>query len=56
MILTDIPGSNNGSGIFINTAGEVVGLIKPNLSGSETVSTSNALAISDLKTENRTFI
>lgn len=51
MILTDIPGSNNGSGIFINTAGEVVGLIKPNLSGSETVSTSNALAISDLKTE-----
>ena len=51
MILTDIPGSNNGSGIFINTAGEVVGMIKPNLSSSEKVSTSNALAISDLKTE-----
>lgn len=51
MILSDISGSNSASGIFINTAGEVVGLIKPDLSGSGNVSTANALAISDLKTE-----
>ncbi|WP_461811725.1 S1C family serine protease [Faecalimonas sp.] len=51
MILSDIAGSNNGSGIFVNTAGEVVGLIKSNLSGSGNVSTTTALAISDLKTE-----
>lgn len=50
MILSDIPGSGSGSGILINTAGEVVGMIKPNLSGSENVTTTNALAISDLKT------
>ena len=52
MILSDVPGkSGNGSGIFINTAGEVVGLIKPDLSGNDHISTTNALAISDLKTE-----
>lgn len=51
MILSDVPGSSNGSGIFISTAGEVVGLIKPDLSGNEHISTTNALAISDLKTE-----
>ncbi|WP_461810370.1 S1C family serine protease [Faecalimonas sp.] len=51
MILSDISGSNNSSGIFINTAGEVVGLIKSDLSGSGNISTTNALAISDLKTE-----
>lgn len=51
MILSDISGSNNGSGIFVNTAGEVVGLIKSDLSGSGNISTTNALAISDLKTE-----
>lgn len=51
LILSDIPGSRNGSGIFINTAGEVVGLIKPDLSGNEHISTTNALAISDLKAE-----
>ncbi len=49
LILTDIPGSENGTGILLNTKGEMIGLIQHRLTSGEHVTVTNALAISDLK-------
>lgn len=49
LILTDIPGNENGTGILINTSGEMVGLIQHQITSGEHVAVTNALAISDLK-------
>ena len=50
LILTDIPGSENGTGVLVNTSGEMVGLIQHRITSGEHVTVTNALAISDLKT------
>ena len=49
LILTDIPGSENGTGILLNTKGEMIVLIQHRLTSGEHVTVTNALAISDLK-------
>lgn len=49
LLLSDIPGSNKGSGVLANARGEIVGLITPRITSSANVYTANALAISDLK-------
>lgn len=49
LLLSDIPGSDNGSGFFFNMKGEIVGIIKRGITDNRSLSTSNALAISDLK-------
>ena len=49
LILTDIPGSENGTGILLNTEGEMIGLIQHRITSGEHVTVTNALAISDLK-------
>lgn len=49
LLLSDIPGSDNGSGFLLNMQGEIVGIIKREITKSKNVNVSNALAISDLK-------
>lgn len=49
ILVTDIPGSNEGSGFLANIRGEIVGVIQPKITSDEHVCASNALAISDLK-------
>lgn len=49
LILTDIPGTVNGTGVLINTSGEMVGMIRHQITSGEHVTVTNALAISDLK-------
>lgn len=49
LLLSDIPGTNDGSGFFVNLRGEIVGIIKPEITNGEKMSVSNALAISSLK-------
>ena len=45
---TDIIASENGSGILINTKGEVIGMIMQSFSGSQDVSTLTAVAIDEI--------
>lgn len=49
LILTDIPGASNGTGILVNTTGEMIGMIRHQITSGEHVTVTNALAISDLK-------
>lgn len=49
LLLSDIPGSDNGSGFLLNTQGEIVGIIKREITDDSSLCVSNALAISDLK-------
>lgn len=49
LLLTDIPGNEEGSGFLCNIKGEIVGIIKPNLTNNQYVHSTNALAISELK-------
>lgn len=50
MIITDIPGSEKGSGILLNLDGEVIGILdQDSSSGEKTASLVKALAISPLK-------
>ena len=49
LILTDIPGDENGTGVLLNTSGEMIGLIQNRITSGEHVQVTNALAISDLK-------
>lgn len=50
IIATDIEVTSNGSGVLVNQAGEIVGLIQGDIWSEEENRTVNALAISDLKT------
>ena len=50
LLLTDIPGNEKGSGFLVNVDGEIVGIIKPDLTNNLYVHTTNALGISDIKT------
>ena len=50
LLLTDIPGNEKGSGFLVNVNGEIVGIIKPDLTNNLYVHTTNALGISDIKT------
>lgn len=45
---TDIVASKNGSGVLINTKGEVIGMVLQSFGGSEDVSTLTAVAISEI--------
>ena len=45
---TDIVASKNGSGVLINTNGEVIGMVVQSFSGSQDVSTLTAVAISEI--------
>lgn len=49
LILTDIPGDENGTGVLLNTSGEMIGLIQNRIASGEHIQVTNALAISDLK-------
>ncbi len=49
LLLTDITGSDAGSGVLVNITGEIVGMILPKLTNSVDTGATNALAISDLK-------
>lgn len=49
LLLSDIPGSANGSGFLTNIHGEIVGMIKPELAEGDGLCATNAMAISDLK-------
>lgn len=49
LMLSDIPGSDNGSGFFLNIQGEIVGIIQRRITDDKSLCASNALAISDLK-------
>lgn len=49
LLLSDIPESDNGSGFLLNIQGEIVGIIKREITNDESLCVSNALAISDLK-------
>lgn len=46
---TDIVGSETGSGILINTKGEIVGVVMQSFSGSQDVGTLTAVAIDELR-------
>ena len=45
---TDIVASKNGSGVLINTRGEVIGIVVQEFSGSQTVSTLTAIAMNEI--------
>lgn len=45
---TDIVASKNGSGVLINTKGEVIGIVVQEFSGSQTVSTLTAIAMNEI--------
>lgn len=45
---TDIVGSESGSGVLINTSGEVIGIVMQSFSGSQNVSTLTAVAYSEI--------
>lgn len=49
VLTTDIVASENGSGILINTNGEVVGVVIQEFSGSQDISTLTAVSISEVK-------
>lgn len=49
LLLSDIPGCNKGSGFLVNIDGEIVGVIKPDITSGDHVNMTNALAISDIK-------
>lgn len=50
LLLTDIPGNEKGSGFLVDKYGDIVGIIKSDLTDSQSVNSTNALAISNLKT------
>lgn len=45
---TDIVASKNGSGVLINTKGEVIGIVVQEFSGSQTVSTLTVIAMNEI--------
>lgn len=45
---TDIVGSETGSGVLINTSGEVIGIVMQSFSGSQNVSTLTAVAYTEI--------
>lgn len=45
---TDIVASENGSGVLVNTAGEIVGVVMQSFSGSQDISTLTAVAVDEL--------
>lgn len=49
VIATDIGKSEDGTGVLVNTDGEVVGIIRREIWGEQEKTLTNALAISDLK-------
>ena len=49
LLLSDIAGSDNGSGFLLNMQGEIDGIIKRDITDDSSLCVSNALAISDLK-------
>lgn len=46
---TDIVASKNGSGVLINTKGEIIGMMMQDFSGSQNMSTVTAIAIDEIK-------
>lgn len=46
---TDIVASENGSGVLVNTKGEVIGIVMQSFSGSQDISTLTAVEVDELK-------
>ena len=46
---TDIVASQNGSGVLVNTKGEIIGIMMQDFSGSQNMSTVTAVAVDEMK-------